>query len=89
MDSCSHGDREALPDQHLAQSQIRSNQVDCLFVSLQPISPPLCSMKATASIHYSSAHSVRHKTELMDTIEINSIGAFIFLLDLDLVLSSL
>ncbi len=76
MDSCRHGDREALPDQHLVQSQIRSNQVDCLFVGLQLISLSLCSMKATASIHHSLVNSVRHKTELMDTIDIKSIGAF-------------
>lgn len=75
--------------ERLHLSQIRSNQVDCLFVSLQSSSLPLCSMKATASVYHSLVHSVRHKPELMDIVEINSIGAFILLLDLDLVLSSL
>lgn len=80
MDACCQGDSAALPDQHLVQSQIRSNQVDCLFVSLQCTSLRLCSTKASAPFHPSLVHRIRLKSELMFIVEISTVGAVIFVL---------
>lgn len=64
-DACRHGDRATFPNQHLVQSQIRSNQVDCLFVSSQCTSPLRWGIKATTSIHQTWFHRDRHQLELM------------------------